>query len=210
MGTPGAKPGWRIEVEPLASGPCGEARRVCPSLDGRVPGRREALVLLRDAPEFRGLLTHALVEAPFRAFFWESPPVSEATGHLPCEWVIVRSESLAGLAPDPRPFARELEGRDGTVTFPNLGGDARLVVPAPAPDEAGVEAHLADFVRGASPARIDDLWRAVGAAALEDLAPHAPLWVSTSGLGVAWLHVRLDSIPKYVTHAPYRAGHGAL
>ena len=26
-----------------------------------------------------------------------------------------------------------------------------------------------------------------------------------SGLGIAWLHVRLDSYPKYYTHAAYRA-----
>lgn len=31
-----------------------------------------------------------------------------------------------------------------------------------------------------------------------------PLWVSTSGLGVSWLHVRLDSRPKYYTYAPYK------
>ena len=30
------------------------------------------------------------------------------------------------------------------------------------------------------------------------------LWVSTSGLGVYWLHVRLDSYPKYYQHAPYK------
>jgi hypothetical protein len=36
----------------------------------------------------------------------------------------------------------------------------------------------------------------------------APLWLSTSGLGVAWLHVRLDERPKYYTHAPYRTHAG--
>jgi len=29
-------------------------------------------------------------------------------------------------------------------------------------------------------------------------------WVSTSGLGVAWLHVRVDSKPKYYSHEAYR------
>ena len=38
-----------------------------------------------------------------------------------------------------------------------------------------------------------------------------PTWVSTAGGGVAWLHVRLDSAPKYYTHRPYTrfAGGGA-
>ena len=33
-----------------------------------------------------------------------------------------------------------------------------------------------------------------------------PIWLSTAGHGVAWLHVRLDSRPKYYLHAPYREG----
>jgi hypothetical protein len=31
-----------------------------------------------------------------------------------------------------------------------------------------------------------------------------PRWLSTSGLGVFWLHVRLDQRPKYYAHTPYR------
>jgi len=31
-----------------------------------------------------------------------------------------------------------------------------------------------------------------------------PLWISTAGMGVNWLHVRLDSRPKYYRHAPYK------
>ena len=30
-----------------------------------------------------------------------------------------------------------------------------------------------------------------------------PVWLSTAGLGVGWLHVRLDDRPKYYRHAPY-------
>jgi len=30
-------------------------------------------------------------------------------------------------------------------------------------------------------------------------------WLSTSGLGVGWLHVRLDSRPKYYTYEPYKS-----
>jgi len=36
-----------------------------------------------------------------------------------------------------------------------------------------------------------------------------PLWVSTSGLGVAWLHVRLDARPKYYQYTPYREQPGS-
>ena len=33
----------------------------------------------------------------------------------------------------------------------------------------------------------------------------APAWVSTSGLGVSWLHIRIDTRPKYYSYAPFRA-----
>jgi hypothetical protein len=31
-----------------------------------------------------------------------------------------------------------------------------------------------------------------------------PIWLSTAGDGIAWLHVRLDSRPKYYSYGPYR------
>ena len=66
--------------------------------------------------------------------------------------------------------------------------------------------HLAAFVRAAPGGQIDALWQAVGAA-LEDAwgRSPAPVWLSTSGSAVSWLHVRLDARPKYYVHAPYRA-----
>jgi hypothetical protein len=44
----------------------------------------------------------------------------------------------------------------------------------------------------------------VAAEGLEQELDDRPLWVSTSGLGVSWLHLRFDRRPKYYTHAPYR------
>ena len=70
-------------------------------------------------------------------------------------------------------------------------------------------AHFASFVRdrGAS-AQADRFLRATGAAVLERLGTR-PLWVSTSGVGGYWLHLRLDSDPKYYTYSPYRNGRGS-
>ena len=32
-----------------------------------------------------------------------------------------------------------------------------------------------------------------------------PVWMSTSGAGVSWLHIRLDSRPKYYQYRPFAA-----
>ena len=93
------------------------------------------------------------------------------------------------------------DGSD-VIVFLNLGGDATLVAPKPAgPAEA--YPHLAAFVRRASREQQQRLWCEVGAAVAESIGTD-PLWVSTSGLGVYWLHVRLDSRPKYYQFPEYR------
>ena len=92
---------------------------------------------------------------------------------------------------------------DGVVSFDNLRGDARLVVPAPMADDT-VYNHLAQFARHAPSAPQDALFRAVGEH-MQQRIVRKPVWLSTAGAGVSWLHVRLDDRPKYYGHAPYRA-----
>jgi hypothetical protein len=88
------------------------------------------------------------------------------------------------------------------VSFPNLGDDAFLVAPCPRTPLAAYP-HLAAFARHAPDAQQHALWQAVSGA-LSRRLDQRPLWLSTSGLGVAWLHVRLDLRPKYYTFGPYR------
>ena len=63
--------------------------------------------------------------------------------------------------------------------------------------------HLAAFVRGAPDSQRDGLWRSV-ASAMRRRVNAKPVWLSTAGDGVAWLHVRLDDRPKYYAFTPYR------
>ncbi|HEU5075095.1 MAG TPA: hypothetical protein VFU02_12985, partial [Polyangiaceae bacterium] len=69
--------------------------------------------------------------------------------------------------------------------------------------EPSAYTHLAAFLRHAPPEQCEVLLREVGFAARECLR-NEPFWLSTSGLGVAWLHVRIDSRPKYYQYTPYR------
>ena len=63
----------------------------------------------------------------------------------------------------------------------------------------------AAFVRHAPERQKHALWERVGEAVERRLGPK-PVWVSTAGAGVSWLHVRLDDRPKYYGYAPYRDG----
>ena len=137
--------------------------------------------------------------------FWEMPALDEARLNRRFECVVVDAPALAAVRADPRAFATALRSaRDGVATFANLGGDATLIAPAPPPGGAeSAYRHLTSFAREARPTEHNALWRAVVTAVRGRLGAE-PLWISTSGLGVHWLHVRLDVRPKYYTHAPYR------
>lgn len=158
----------------------------------------------RGDAEFRAGFAAELAAHPAAAFAWECRPCSRPKCDVDYRHVVVEVAALAGAVADPRPFSGHFDAGEPTATFDNLGGDARLV--APAPIASGVDyAHLASFLRTAPAAQIDALWKAVGDAVSDRWsASDAPLWVSTAGLGVSWLHVRLDSRPKYYRHAPFR------
>ncbi len=84
-----------------------------------------------------------------------------------------------------------------------LGRDAILVVPcSEAPPEA--YGHLAAFSRDAPAEQQHAFWKLVGESVASRLSTK-PVWLSTAGAGVSWLHVRLDDRPKYYGHAPYRS-----
>ncbi|CAN5206052.1 hypothetical protein BH24PSE2_BH24PSE2_01750 [soil metagenome] len=152
---------------------------------------------------FRAFFIGLLADAPFAAYFWETPAVTRQTIGRPFEFVLVDSPPLASMHPDGSDFEEYFEGTtESVVGFPNLGEDAWLVAPCPLAS-ASAYTHLAAFVRDAPEAQQQDLWQAVGAA-VEDRLAEPPLWLSTSGSGVPWLHVRLDSRPKYYTWRAYR------
>lgn len=143
-----------------------------------------------------------LAAAPFTAFRWETPGVAFESRARPTQFVLVNSPGLV-VRPSAAAFDNQLRAAAGDVTtFPNLGGDAVLVVPQPRGPGAAY-GHLGAFTRGAPAAQRDELWRAVGVAVAARIGP-APLWLSTAGAGVPWLHVRLDDRPKYYAHGPYR------
>ena len=137
---------------------------------------------------------------PFGAYCWECPPVDEVKRGRSFECVFVSSPSLTRMGIDAHAFSGYFRPGCEVATFWNLGGDAMLVAPCPA--ETGNFAHLASFSATASAERQDALWKAVGDALVSRIGPE-PLWLSTAGHGIGWLHVRLDSRPKYYQHAPY-------
>ncbi len=162
----------------------------------------DVIELWRSSPEFADWFSDLLASAPFEAVFWETPPLTHAALNRPFEYVLVDSPALIAVQPDPIAFAAYFQPGKAIVEFENLGRDACLI--APCPGEAGDNyAHLSAFLRCAPEHTRRALWSAL-AKALEQRLSDQPLWCSTSGLGIFWLHLRLDARPKYYTFDPYR------
>jgi hypothetical protein len=172
--------------------------------DGESLSFRTAFELLAARDSFIAWYSALLAGSGSDAFFWELPPLSTATIDGAAEFVLLDAPQLAGVTAQPGPFSEQFEGRPETdvLVFPNLGGDALLVVPgARGPLEA--YPHLAAFVRNAPGVQIRSLWKQTATTLLSRLADERT-WLSTSGVGVHWLHVRFDSSPKYIQHEDYR------
>jgi hypothetical protein len=190
---------WEPTIETIPGG-----QRYQILAEGRRLSFRTYFSLLEGNAAFAEWYTDLIAGTSLSAFFWEHPPVTRATLDQPMEFVLVESTALARLPPNPEPF-REQFAREPdaiVVTFANLRGDALLVAPTPVASKK-VYPHLAAFLRKAPRDQILAVWQAVGRATRQTLGTE-PRWLSTAGLGVSWLHLRLDTRPKYYRHTTYK------
>ena len=150
---------------------------------------------------FRNFFIDLLAKSPFASFRWETPPITTKTVNTPFECVLIDSPSLS-RPPDRQTFSPYFPPDQPVVNFLNLGKDAVLIVPCPT-DADGDYSHLGAFVQNAPRPQQHALWTLVGDTMAQRISDQ-PVWLSTAGGGVAWLHVRLDNYPKYYHHHPYR------
>lgn len=152
---------------------------------------------------------------PYKAFFFETRPVT-STAQMATktfEFVLVDAPDLYEFAttrPNPKAFAEYFSNECTTAcVFSSLHKDATLIAPKAPPQQGSTDlvpfSHLADFCRKADPDVVTKTWRlAIQTYVQQVERQKRPLWFSTSGLGVSWLHFRVDQRPKYYTYRPFR------
>lgn len=189
---------WRVATSDV---PAGHKYRVFGDDSGL--SFRQFFDLLRSSHDFSDWYSATLASFGAPAFYWELPPLTTETLDDDMEFVLIEAPLLARLPPDPTPFASLFEQHpaEDVVVFPNLGGDAILVAPCPRGSD-DVYPHLATFLRSGDKDQIRTLWR-VTAETMRERVGNTPVWLSTAGGGVYWLHLRFDSRPKYYSHRPY-------
>jgi hypothetical protein len=192
---------WASTSKTLAEG---RGFRFTLSLGSSPVSYLEVLSRWRLDADFRSYFNTLLASCPFSAFRWETPALTHTTAQRQFEFVLLNSPEL-DREPDSDAFAsyfRDTQADQLVVEFPNLRGDATLVVPSPKSDPSSY-GHIAAFVRAAPELQRQALWERVGQT-MERRLNAQPVWLSTAGAGVSWLHVRLDNRPKYYGHEPYR------
>ena len=172
-------------------------------------------------------LSKIIASSPFDSILFETPGCTwNKSAMKPFEFALVNEPSLKTFAeanPDQYAFdeyfssewcgsSEENGGLAPTIcSFPNLGRDATLISPIP---QRGINAvaysHLSSFVRNAPTEQIAEFWKVSAKAYIDELKhkherinEHVGTWFSTNGMGVAWLHLRLDRYPKYFSYDPF-------
>lgn len=170
---------------------------------GRVLSFQETVNYWESSEEFRSYFIQLLASSSFDGFRWETPGLTHKTLGRPFEFVLRNASNFARRKSDPIPFRDFFtdQADEGIVAFRNISGDATMIVPSPKTDE-NAYGHLAAFVRRAPVNQVDMLWKVVARELLHQVSSE-PLWLNTAGGGVAWLHIRLDSRPKYYGYRPY-------
>jgi len=163
---------------------------------------QEVIDLWKKEEAFRLFFNDILVNTEYKAFYWETQPITTNRLDNPFEFVVINSTHLVNKTPEIRPFKAYFDTPKNVVSFPNLGKNAELIVPTPI-IEHETYTHLGNFVRLAPPTQIQDFWQGVGEVYEQEISD-VPRWLSTAGLGVYWLHVRVDTRPKYYRYRPYK------
>ncbi|MDC8004943.1 hypothetical protein POV27_12850 [Aureisphaera galaxeae] len=164
--------------------------------------RRDVIKRWKENQSFRQFYNQLLVDVEFGAFYWENPSITIHELDETYEFVVMRSTSLEKVSPEPHAFRAHFKNGSMTVVFPNLRKDAILIVPTPM-GETESYSHIGNFVRRAPKEQVDHFWKTVGETYEENIGQNRK-WLSTAGLGVYWLHLRIDSRPKYYKYHGYR------
>lgn len=190
---------WSSDIELIG----GDIRKVSINHGDRKMSYADVISAWKNDINFIHYFSSVLRDSPFKAYFWETPVININVIHRDFEFVEVRSDVLGKMEVDPETFEQYFVGTQANVvTFANLGGDALLIAPCPDGESPGY-AHLAEFLNNACNQKVECFWNEVGSQIEKNMGENS-LWVSTSGSGVAWLHMRLDSFPKYYTYYPYK------
>ena len=148
--------------------------------------------------EFRLFWDQTHANIPFD-YQWKPIPIHSSTSKTQPFFLILVPSSFAIASPNAYlEYLKKLPPDKLVTSFPNLSGDAHLIIPV----ARGNYGHLAAFCRQATREEKHHLWQKVGELATEAINKDKSVWCNTHGHGVPWLHIRFDKTQKYTSFPP--------
>jgi len=171
--------------------------------DGQYLSFEEVFQLLENNSVFIEFYKDQLIKINFPAFYWEHPAMKKEFSGKKYECILQRSRPLEHLPINESAFKDYIHLNEQATDFMNLGKNARLVVPTKRSDKE-IYNHMGKFIRFAEKEQIIEVFKRVGKSMLEEIESKKLIWLNTAGLGVIWLHIRLDTRPKYYKTVRYK------
>lgn len=128
-------------------------------------------------------------------FFYESSPYENDESEY--EHMLIESNNLDNMSQDYTPFNEYINKNitHTSMSFYNLSKTSKLIIPMPCVNKNFTT--LKDFIDNASIDTQKEFWKKVADEIRHMSKLHKKIWISTHGLGVGYLHMRIDTSPKY-------------
>jgi hypothetical protein len=150
---------------------------------------------LSQSPHFRQHWHHTWAEVGFD-FQWKPIPLHPEFSQTHPFFAVLVPATFPPA--DATAYREYLQDNNEIAFFPNLSGDAQLLIP-PASGDYG---HMAAFCRGAPADLYHVFWAKAAEIVRQAIERNETMWCNTHGHGVPWFHLRCDRTFKYIAFPP--------
>jgi len=148
--------------------------------------------LLQNSKKFRSMCTSVLQSVPYPEYVWYLCKIEKGCETKPFKFIV--KQTILDCKEDPETFGAK-KFKNSMNIISNLSKNALLLVPKYI--KKGCYTSIANFMRNGPDNQVDDFWKALA----EIMTYPINAWISTHGHGVCYLHLRIDSKPKYLEWA---------
>jgi hypothetical protein len=159
---------------------------------------------LKKSKKTREKIINIFMNSDFDAIFWEFPLIK---GNDDTEFVFIKTDpKLFGHA-NPKIYSNYFinENENSAVIFKNISGDTLLISPTPSNGKNDeYSSHIMNFMkRSNNIMQKHNLLKMIGTIMTKNIKEGKTIYMSTHGLGVPWVHIRISRIPKYYQYKKY-------
>ena len=119
---------------------------------------KDWIFLIQNSSEFIEFFIELLRNCEFDAYYWEVKPIDKKSICEKFEFVLIFSSHLISLKSNITPFEKYFQNNSEVVSFNNLRGDAKLIVPTKISDIENYT-HIAIFICKAPQHQIIKFWK---------------------------------------------------